>query len=91
MLVLLACLFTTGARVSVGQMGTTVMQMPSEPPSTMQSGLAVAWGVEVVVMGEVLEVVIWGALVTTVRMVVSSVAVGTMMVEKRVSVVMSAP
>lgn len=36
-------------------------------------------------------VVSWGALVTTVRMVVSSVAVGMMMVEKMVSVVTSAP
>lgn len=81
------CLFTAAwawawGRVSVGQMGTTVTQMPVVSPSTMQLDVE-GEEEEVVVEAKSEEARAWGALVlvTTVRMVVNSVAVGTMMVE----------
>lgn len=87
-----ACLFTSTAwawaRLLVGQMGTTVTQIPSAPPSTMQLDVddVEVPSEEVVVEGEEVGL---GALVMTVRMVVNSVAVGTMMVEKMVAVEIS--
>ncbi|MCV5153732.1 hypothetical protein OFC46_27975, partial [Escherichia coli] len=68
--------------VLAGQKGTTVLQIPSAPPSTMQLEVddVEVPSEEVVVEGEGEG---GGALVMTVRimMVVNSVAVGTMMVE----------